>query len=628
MTSSRRLHVLEGGWAIPAYLLGLCLVFLGERVLGSTDAMRWGVAGTGMVLIAVISLGRLTLLSKSQPERAGIEKRLALFSVLGLLAVGLYYSLNTESGRSIWGLATATPEVRDRIEGAGMAAWLMLLLIAIPPLVLGDRALAPMRDAEQLEAHRVSAATSAGLTLGLSAAYLSLFVFVAGTFDKKIDFSYFRTARPGESTVNIAKSLNEPVKVQAFFPQLNDVGIEVDGYLKELAASAPQLQVEVLDRLMVPGVAKEAKVVSDGVVLLRRGDASRETLTIGADMKTAQAKLKTLDGDFQKVLLKVIRPQRTAYLTVGHGEINESGGDKAEDRKATLLKKLLESQNYVVKDLGLAQGLGSEIPADATVVLVLGPTAALLPEEIASLKRYLDRAGKLFLALDPEPNIDWTALAGLVGLDYKRETLANDKTFMRRRFNDSDRSNVVTNRFSSHASVSTLSKFSQRAPVIFPGAGHLTQTAGFEPKADFTVRSMPDTFGDANQNFTYDGDTEKKTTFQIAAAVAKPSGGKPAGADGAASPEDSRAFVVADSDAFTDTAIPNEPNALLVLDAVRWLGGEESFSGAIESTEDVRIEHTKEKDVVWFYGTIFGAPALVLAAGLIYTKRSRSRRAS
>ena len=44
---------------------------------------------------------------------------------------------------------------------------------------------------------------------------------------------------------------------------------------------------------------------------------------VGAEMKTAGAKLKSLDQDFQKALLKVARSQRTAYMTVGHGEVNE-----------------------------------------------------------------------------------------------------------------------------------------------------------------------------------------------------------------------------------------------------------------------------------------------------------------
>jgi len=39
----------------------------------------------------------------------------------------------------------------------------------------------------------------------------------------------------------------------------------------------------------------------------------------------------------------------------------------------------------------------------------------------------------------------------------------------------------------------------------------------------------------------------------------------------------------------------------------------------------VKIEHTKQKDLVLFYGTIFGVPSFVLLAGLLYSRRARTR---
>jgi hypothetical protein len=64
-------------------------------------------------------------------------------------------------------------------------------------------------------------------------------------------------------------------------------------------------------------------------------------------------------------------------------------------------------------------------------------------------------------------------------------------------------------------------------------------------------------------------------------------------------------------------------NQYFLVDIVRWLGGEESFAGEISSEEDVRLEHSREKDVLWFYGTILGAPALVLGLGLAFARRAR-----
>jgi hypothetical protein len=36
----------------------------------------------------------------------------------------------------------------------------------------------------------------------------------------------------------------------------------------------------------------------------------------------------------------------------------------------------------------------------------------------------------------------------------------------------------------------------------------------------------------------------------------------------------------------------------------------------------VRIEHTKQQDLAWFYSTIFGIPAMVLGVGLFARRRA------
>ena len=83
-------------------------------------------------------------------------------------------------------------------------------------------------------------------------------------------------------------------------------------------------------------------------------------------------------------------------------------------------------------------------------------------------------------------------------------------------------------------------------------------------------------------------------------------------------------FVVADADCMSDLAIGfAETNQIFFVDALRWLSGDESFSGEIATPEDVRIQHTKQKDVFWFYGTIIGAPALLLGVGVLLTRRNR-----
>jgi hypothetical protein len=84
--------------------------------------------------------------------------------------------------------------------------------------------------------------------------------------------------------------------------------------------------------------------------------------------------------------------------------------------------------------------------------------------------------------------------------------------------------------------------------------------------------------------------------------------------------------VLADSDALGDFVMSQDPfNQYLFVDSMRWLVGEESVMGPPNTEEDQRIQHTKQQDLSWFYATIFGAPGIVLAAGLALGRRSRAK---
>ncbi len=680
------------GWIFPLYAVGMVLVFIGERVLSGLEKGAGAATAVGVLAVVAATAARFSPRFKSGGERKSIESLLALLSLAGLLALAIYFA-TTDTAADKLGLSQLASPTKEHVLGGLRVVWIALIAVSLVPMLFAETALWPMRRAERPESRRVRAAASAGLTLVLAAIYGSLFVYAAGGVPWKADFSYFKTSRPSESTRKIAASLAEPVKVVAFFPDVNEVRNEVAGYLRELSTGIPNLQVQVTDRLLAPKLSKELHATQDGVIILARGSVNY-TVNLGTDIEQARPKLKTLDRDIKEQLLKLARARLTAYMTVGHGELNDAPHGKSDDtgHSAGIARTLLQKQNFTVKDLGLAQGLANDVPDDADVVLILGPADPFGPEEIAALQRYADRGGHLLIALEPEANgaqitspVDAaavpkdaphpvasaapatsaggaakgkppstpqpsakpepepeapvpagiSALAGLAQLTYSPTLLANDHSHVRLSFNDSDHVRLISNSFSSHASVSTLSRNAPSAAVVFFGAGSLDRAVGATAKIDFAVRAPAGTFADKNKNFVQDKDTEKAGSYNLVAAVTKPivGGVKPVPAADPADkkpkekkPEtkEMRAFVSADADAFSDLVMSNvRGNQFLLVDAVRWLVGEESFAGAETSEEDVRIEHTKQQDLSWFYATIFGAPCLVLAAGVVVSRRSR-----
>lgn len=647
-------------WLVPAYIAGLALLYLGERIIVALPTAKLVASGLGLGLLLFTTVARFVPKYQSGGQHATIERVIGWLSLSGLVAVGVYFA-STPWGLGVLGVLDAELETRKQVETALQVAWVILLVASVTPMLFAEVALASMRNSPHLESRRVKTAAASGFALALAAAYCSLFVYAASQTEAQADFSYFKTSEPGSSTRRMIESFDGPVKITAFFPDVSEVRQEVANYLTQLTEGVPDVEVSIVDRYLEPKLAKDLKVFSDGTIVFAKGEASR-TLTVGSDVKTARAKLKTLDRDVQEQLYQLLRSRRTAYLTVGHGELNASSPeDKSRGRATEILETLLRKQNYMVKPLGLTQGLGREVPDDAEIVFVLGPTEPFAPEEIDALKRYADRGGHIFMALDADSVIDEVgdlargaeatettqvaaagaaaveprgseremgALAAVVGLSYAPALLANESHYVQRRANDSDRALLISNRFSSHASVSTLSRHQSRAALIFARSGSLSPAAhGGDTKVDIALRAMNGTFNDLNRNYRFDKDTEKQDSYGLVAAVSRPVQGASAEAsraDAKAPAKEMRAFVLADADAVSDLILSNfGPNRMLLLDAVRWLGGEESFVGEINDEEDVRIEHTKQKDLVWFYSTIFGAPVLVLALGLTISRRAR-----
>jgi hypothetical protein len=605
------------------------LLLVGQRVLDSSPGLS-----KALTLLAVAGLGagfaqRLFEAQQAPADRREAARALAVVSGIGLLALAAW-AATTEWGRGIAGVEKPALGKPDTYADVLTVAWVTLLTVSLVPSVLGELARHSMLRAARFESRRVLSAVVAGAAVAMAASYGALFTYAAGKLDVSADFSYFRVGRPSDATRRMVESLEAPLKVLVFYPPKSEVREQVMRYLEELGRGTDRLQIESHDRVLAPDLAKEHKVRQDGVLVLVRDKSSR-TLELGDELGQAAAKLKKLDGEFQKVLIQTIRDKRTAYFTVGHEELNQVN-DKKTGKAAQITRQLLEGQNYTIKDLGMAQGLGDRVPDDADVVVVLGPSQPFAEREVESLKAYADRGGKLFMALDPDDKVDLAPLAAIVGLKWEPGIIANDQVMFRLYRSESDKKVLVAKRFSSHASVSTLSKAAARgAAVLIPGAAPLDklESADKALKIDFAVKTQPGSWIDLDGNWAFDQDKEKKNTYNVAAAVSRELGegeGDKKEKKDKTGVDEMRAFVVSDAEAFGDPVMEQaRTNWYLLVEAMRWLGGEESFSGEIVSEEDVRIVHTKAEDQVWFYTTIVGVPTVVGALGALAVARPRRR---
>jgi hypothetical protein len=637
-------------WASLLLGIGLLFFLLGERLFGHLTGARFVLTGLGLLMIFGVAGIRVWAMLGSAGARRRVERTLVVSHAGTALAL-VFYLLSTD-----WGMAklALSDTAASHFHGAITVLFLVTLVASLVPLLMVELSLGlalrtwfdvqpgPGNEEAGVEYFRVREIGWSGLSVGLALSFLMVTCQVANERNVRRDVSYFKTSSPGESTRKIVAASSDPVKVLLFFPDTNQVKDQVKSYFDALSASG-KLVVEVHDRLVNAELAGKHKITKDGTIVFVRGTGDKEkshTLDVDTDIakaRTPASKLRNLDREVNTILLKLMRDKRKAYLLVGHGEITDPDSIPAEakgrgsERSTMVMKRRLADLNYEVKNLGLLD-LARDVPDDATMVMVMAPSVPLQPGEWDSLVRYLDRGGRLLLALDPRGDIAMGPLEGKFAFKMLQGNLTDEEKFLPTRRVIADRRSALTNQFSAHASTTSLSRGAAERPLVLNDAGALddlpyTGPSAGAPKKSITIHSMESSFLDLNNNYGFDAGTEKKQRWNIAAAVEGPKVGDKDGY---------RALVFADVDLFADVYARDaigRPIAImwsdltgpLLDDSVKWLGGEENIVGEVVSEDDKPIQHTKNQDVVWFTLMIIGAPIIVLTLGLIGTWARRRR---
>jgi hypothetical protein len=631
-------------WLSLVFGVGLFFVFLGER-LAPVASMRVLMTVLGVAVVIITTAARAWTTSGTKGARQRIERTLLACHAGALLALVLYAMTTSWAPESLSG---------PHAQGALTVLWVVVMIASIVPVLMIEIALGGSlrtgfdlgtgeeKELASVDFFRVRDVGWSGLSVAFALALLMVTCQVAKERNAQRDVSYFKTSMAGESTQNIVRAAQEPLEVHLFFPETSEAKEYVKAYFETLAASTGNVQISTHDRLAEAELAAKYNVTKDGVAVLVRGARKPVTIEIPAEELKDPEKLRkgktlrTLDGKVNKELMKLARDKRKAYVMTGHGEMNDPESlpselkGKIPERRVTKFKERLGALNYEIKDLGLID-LAKDVPDDATVVIMLAPTVPLQDAEWAALGRYLDKGGRLLLALDPKADPSLGQLEGKLGLKMVPGDLTDDVAYLPQRGNQADRRFAITTQFSAHASTTALSRSVDKGLILID-AGALEDVPFSDPKSSpkktVTIRSMESAFLDLNNNYTHDKDTEKKQRWNIAVAVEGPKMAD--GKDGY------RALVFSDTDLFADALVQNQMRQAAVIlisgplldDSIKWLGGEEVFAGDIVTEEDTTIEHTKNEKAAWFILTVFGVPIIVLVLGLMGTSVARRRRKS
>ncbi len=429
-----------------------------------------------------------------------------------------------------------------------------------------------------------------------------------------------------DQTRRVLEELDAPISVLVFAREAEFPGFR--DRLDEYAYVSSQVNVEYIDVDRSPVRARQYEVQAYGTIVFEY-EGRIERTTSNSEQELTNALIKAVEGE-----------ERTVYFVQGHGERDPEGDDRDGYRA---VRDALGRDNFRVESVVLAQT--GEVPADATVMVVAGPSTDLLPAEADLLRDYLEGGGKLLLMLDPpdteddppQPNL--TALAGEWGIELGTDVVVDASGVGQ--LLGTDASVPVAATYPPHAitdGFNLLTAFplarsvrpaiggvSGRTGVVVVETGarswaeaDLSQLATGEVTLDEDAGDVPGPVPIATVVSQTIEEPEPAPDDEDADGAADTNAGD-TDADDDEPPLEARLAVFGDSDFASNSAVGIQGNRDLALNTINWLAQQENLIAIRpREPEDRRITLTADQQARVYWLSLLLLPGFIAGAG-IYT---------
>jgi ABC-type uncharacterized transport system involved in gliding motility auxiliary subunit len=461
----------------------------------------------------------------------------------------------------------------------------------------------------------VSVLTVLGILLGLN--------YVASRQNKRWDLTSSKEFELSEQTRKILQDLKQPLKLIVF--ERDERAQPFRDRLGEYTYLSKQVQVEFIDPLKQPSLAKQYQIQSYGTIAIEyQGRVERVTGTSEQDLTNG-------------IIKAVVGQQKKIYFVAGHNEHDTGSADERVGYNAAGAE--LQRENYTVEKITLAQR--PEIPTDAAVVVIAGPAFDYLQPEIDALKKYLNKGGHVLFMLDPPDRTDSPPLTNLAALAREWGIEVHDNVIV-------DQSSIgqllgrgpgspVVGSYPGHA-------ITERFNVItsFPLARSVTPVTGGSRTAQSIAETSQESWAESDvkalaerRPVSFDeGGADKRGPVSLAAAISTDAPEQPAAPAPAATPgappanppkRETRVVVFGDSDFASNSGIGIAPgNRDLFLNTINWLAQQENLIAIRpKAPDDRRVTLTDDQLRMVMIVTIVILPGLVIAAGVLSWWRRR-----
>ncbi len=518
----------------------------------------------------------------------------------GLGALAIVFALLSFLLQLFSGLPLLTSELGWSL--GNLVVGLVLLTVALGTNL--DALRERMRSGEARRAGKYG--TSAVVSTALGIVLLAMLAFLSTRYHTRWDWTEAKTHSLSSQTAQVLQGLERDVQVTALYAAV--AAAPARELLDRYQFMSDRVKVEYVDPQAQPGRLRElgipAERLEGGLLHVAIGDESVDVTELTEPALT-------------NAIVKLTRhEQKRVYFLIGHNERAIEGTGAEEGTGFSFAAEALRNENYRVDPLLLAAK--GEVPEDADVVVVAGPTRPLHETEHQALERYLERGGSLLVMIDPRAKTDLYDDLARWGVDVGDDVVVDRVQGLFGRpatpFAAEYAQHPITEKLRD-ATLFHVVRSVRPSPQAGPAFSTLIRTS----EDSWAERDLDEFFGNGRAELGAD-DLTGPVPVAVAGTVSL--GEKPAGEAGeeeaeATPPEPARLVVIGDSDFASNQLLGEFRNRDLFVNAVNWLLGDvEAISIRPGQARASRLQLSSAQFMQIRYLSLFVLPELIAALGV------------
>lgn len=401
---------------------------------------------------------------------------------------------------------------------------------------------------------------------------LIVLLLIGYQYPYTVDVTHHRYNSLIPAAQSLLSTLHEPLTIELVSPD-PDVRNKVQQTVALFKAHSTHLDFIKTRNRLEPAEKTRLGLESHHHLLLKSADQLK-----AIDLDLAHWGQKPLTQALYQMLR---RNQKWTLFLEGHGEIDAFGKD---NKGLHNLSKDLKNKGIRIASLNL--GTTGLIPDNTQLLVIANPRSPLLTQEMAIIKRYVEKGGNLLWLAGPDQPAGFKPLASLLGIRWSRGLIMDPKSHA---LGTPDRAISLVQHYPPHPlnTVDQLTVFPWSTPIEATQASAL----GWETRPVLV----------SNEQTYLQGNPQKKGPFNLGISLSK-------GAQ--------RVVLLGSAHCFNNATLHNYGNLQLANNLFNWLNDADLFI-AEKPAPKVDLPLTPS---LWFYRTAryvfpYGLPLLYLCIG-------------